>query len=256
MTISVIIPSRFSSTRFPGKPLAPILGKSMILHVYERAQRAKHVDEVLVATDDQRIIKEVEGCGGKARLTSSDHRSGTDRIAEVAMGIDSQIVVNLQGDEPLIHPEMIDMAIEPLLKDPNIPVTTLKKRISEERELRDPNVVKVVTDMSGFALYFSRHSIPFLGDYRKDIGAIDGLLESCPSYKHIGLYVYRREFLLRLSRMEPSPLEKLEKLEQLRILENGYKIKVVPTVYDSIGVDTPEDILLAERAMREHDEKT
>jgi len=228
----------------------------MILHVYERAQRAKYVDEVLVATDDQRIIKEVVGFGGKARLTSSDHRSGTDRIAEVAMGIDSQIVVNLQGDEPLIHPEMIDMAIEPLLKDPNIPVTTLKKRISEERELSDPNVVKVVTDMSGFALYFSRLSIPFLGDYRKDIGAIDGLLESCPSYKHIGLYVYRREFLLRLSRMEPSPLEKLEKLEQLRILENGYKIKVVPTVHDSIGVDTPEDILLAERAMREHDEKT
>lgn len=253
MTISAIIPARFSSTRFPGKPLAPIFGKSMIRHVYERVQRAKYVDEVLVATDDHRIINEVESFGGKARMTSSDHQSGTDRIAEVAMDCDSQIVVNVQGDEPLVLPEVIDMAIEPLLKDPRIPMTTLKTAISE-KELRDSNVVKVVTDLSGFALYFSRLPIPFLRDRQKDIDAIDGISEQSSAYKHIGLYVYRRELLVRFSRMEPSPLEKSEKLEQLRILENGYRIKVVPTVHDSIGVDTPEDILRVEKAIKEYKE--
>lgn len=251
MTISAIIPARFFSTRFPGKPLVPIFGKSMIQHVYERVQRAKYVDEVLVATDDHRIIDEVESFGGKARMTSSDHQSGTDRIAEVAMDCDSQIVVNVQGDEPLVLPEVIDMAIEPLLKDPQIKVSTLKTTILEERELSDPNVVKVVTDLAGFALYFSRFPIPFLRDNWNDLASIKGFSQPNLSYRHIGLYVYRKEILLLFSRMEPSPLEKSEKLEQLRILENGYRIKVVPTVHDSIGVDVPEDILRVEKVLAE-----
>lgn len=254
MTISVIIPSRYSSTRFPGKPLAPILGKSMIQHVYERAKRAKYVDEVLVATDDLRIFHEVENFNGKARMTSPEHPSGTDRIAEVAADIDSDIVVNVQGDEPSIHPEVIDAAIEPLFKDSSLVVTTLKTPIFDVGELRDPNVNKVVTDLSGFALYFSRLPIPFIRDSRKATDEINGISKPILSYKHIGLYVYRREFLLRLSRMEPSPLEKSEKLEQLRILENGYRIKVVPTIHDSIGVDTPEDILRVERVLKEERE--
>lgn len=251
MTISAIIPARFFSTRFPGKPLVPIFGKSMIQHVYERVQRAKYVDEVLVATDDHRIIDEVESFGGKARMTSSDHQSGTDRIAEVAMDCDSQIVVNVQGDEPLVLPEVIDMAIEPLLKDPQIKVSTLKTTILEESELSDPNVVKVVTDLAGFALYFSRFPIPFLRDNWNDLASIKGFSQPNLSYRHIGLYVYRKEILLLFSRMEPSPLEKSEKLEQLRILENGYRIKVVPTVHDSIGVDVPEDILRVEKVLAE-----
>lgn len=251
MTISVIIPSRYSSTRFPGKPLAPIIGKSMIQHVYERAKRAEYVDEVLVATDDRRIFNEVESFGGKARMTSPEHPSGTDRIAEVAVDIDSDIVVNVQGDEPSLHPEVIDAAIEPLLKDSSLVVTTLKTPIFDKGELRDPNVNKVVTDLSGFALYFSRLPIPFIRDSKSAADEINGISKPILSYKHIGLYVYRREFLLRLSGMEPTPLEKSEKLEQLRILENGYRIKVVLTSRDSIGVDTPEDIHRVERVLIE-----
>lgn len=251
MIISAIIPARYGSTRFPGKPLAVILGKSMIRHVYERVERSNYVDEVIVATDDERIFWEVKSFGGKARMTSHHHPSGTDRIAEVARDLPSRIIVNVQGDEPLVHPEMIDLAIEPLLRHPDIPVATLKTKISETQELMDPNVVKVVTDRSDFALYFSRLPIPFIRDYWNDHMKMESLEGMGHFFKHIGLYVFRREFLLLFSSMEPSTLERLEGLEQLRILENGYRIKVVRTEHTSIGVDTQEDIPRVERIMKE-----
>ena len=249
MTVSAIIPARFHSTRFPGKPLVSILGKSMIQHVYERVQRATHVDEVIVATDDLRILSEVESFGGKGRMTSPDHPSGTDRIAEVARELQTEIVVNVQGDEPLIHPEMIDLAVVPLLEEAGFPATTLRTPILDERDLTDPNVVKVVTDRAGFALYFSRFPIPYIRDSWRDFRAIRAVHPN-PFWKHIGLYVYRRDFLLRFSEMAPTPLERLEGLEQLRILENGYRIKAIETSHASIGVDTPEDLHRVERAMR------
>jgi 3-deoxy-manno-octulosonate cytidylyltransferase (CMP-KDO synthetase) len=250
MTISAIIPARYNSTRFPGKPLALILGKTMIRHVYERVQRSKYVNEVIVATDDERILSEVESFGGKARMTSPHHPSGTDRVAEVARELPFEIIVNVQGDEPLIDPQIVDLAIETIINNPYIPVVTLKTEISEPWELTDPNVVKVVTDKSDFALYFSRSPIPFIRDSWSEPLKIDSIKNKGPFFKHIGLYVYRRDFLILFSSMKPSTLEILERLEQLRILENGYKIKVVKTDFNSIGVDTPEDLRRVELLMR------
>lgn len=232
MNVVAIIPARFGSTRLEGKPLADIGGKPMIQRVYERAKGSRLIGEVTVATDDERILKAVISFGGKAVMTDSGHRSGTDRVAEAVSGTKAEIVVNIQGDEPLIEPGMIDDAIRPLLDNSDILLCTLKTRITEEDEYRDPNVVKVVTDSQGFALYFSRSPIPY-GVFKKD-----GLFP----YKHVGLYVFRRDFLVKFSGFEPTALERTENLEQLRALENGFRIKVVETSYNPIAVDTPEDL--------------
>jgi len=231
MNVVAIIPARFGSTRLEGKPLADIGGKPMIQRVYERAKGSRFISEVTVATDDERILKAVRIFGGKAVMTGK-HRSGTDRVAEAISGTKAEIVVNIQGDEPLIEPGMIDDAIRPLLDSPDILLSTLKTRITKEDEYRDPHVVKVVTDSEGFALYFSRSPVPY-GVFKKE-----GLLP----YKHVGLYVFRRDFLVKFSGLEPSALEKTENLEQLRALENGFRIKVVETGYNPISVDTPEDL--------------
>lgn len=203
----------------------------MIQCVHERVVQAALVSRVVIATDDERVLADGRRFGAEVAMTRADHPSGTDRVAEVASAGNAQIIVNVQGDEPLIDPAAIDAAIRPLLDAGAPPMSTLKKRIAEPGELRNPNVVKVVTDLAGNAIYFSRSLIPF---------SRDG--DPAVHFKHIGLYVYRRDFLLRYPALPVGPLEKLEKLEQLRALENGYDIRVVETDYESIGVDTPEDL--------------
>jgi 3-deoxy-manno-octulosonate cytidylyltransferase (CMP-KDO synthetase) len=244
--ISAVIPARYGSTRFEGKPLADILGKPMIQYVYEGVRESKWIDEVIVATDDQRIMEAVKSFGGKAVMTSPTHFTGTDRVAEVAKRLKSEIIVNIQGDEPLIKGNIIDKAIRPLLSDDNLQLSTLMTRIEEVRDWLNPHIVKVVVDQKNFALYFSRSPIPFPRDLH--IGRLEsnpfGTSRPLPKrvFKHIGVYVFRRKFLLHFSKMRPSPLEKLEKLEQLRALENGYRIKVNPVNYEPLSVDTPEDL--------------
>lgn len=240
--ITAIIPARYASTRFEGKALADIMGKPMVQHVYERTSRATLVSEVIIATDDERIAAAVRNFGGKVVMTSRDHETGTDRLAEVASCLDSDIIVNVQGDEPLIDPAMIDDAIRPLVDDDQIRMGTLKTRIKNLHDFLSPNVVKVVSNWEGFALYFSRSPLPNFRDKwnnLKDEAFASGKL-LC--YKHVGLYVYRRDFLLQYAQMSPTYLELAEKLEQLRVLENGYQIKVVETEFESIGVDTPADL--------------
>lgn len=244
MKVTAIIPARYASTRFEGKPLADILGKPMIQHVYERVKKAKSVENVLVATDDQRIFDAVLVFGGEAVMTSPNHPTGTDRLAEVARGIDSDFIVNVQGDEPLINPEMIDEAIAPLIEDASIVMGTLKCLISKVEELENSAVVKVVVDKDDFALYFSRSAIPFVRDKAGEGSPVR-------HFRHIGLYVYSRQFLLDYAMMEPSPLENAEKLEQLRAIENGFKIKVVTTEHESVGVDRPEDLEIVKEIMKE-----
>lgn len=241
MKIIAIIPARYASTRFPGKPLADLLGKPLIQWVYENTKKSLLLDDIAVATDNPLIYQAVIRFGGKAVMTSGSHKSGTDRVAEVVRGLSADIIVNVQGDEPLIRPEMIEEAISPFIKrqeargkGQEIEVTTLKKRITDPEELNSPDVVKVVTDKEGFALYFSRVPIPYHRDRNEHRQPI--------AYKHIGLYVYRRDFLLRFTEEPPSQLEEIEKLEQLRMLENGTRPFVVETKYDSIGVDAPEDL--------------
>lgn len=236
MKIIAIIPARYASSRFPGKALAAIKGKPMIQHVYQQAILAQ-LDRVIIATDDQRIYRYAREFGGEAVMTSVQHRSGTDRIAEVARNLSCDLVVNIQGDEPLIIPEIIEAAIQPFWQEQDLVMGTLKKRITEQREVNDHNVVKVVTDQDDFALYFSRSPIPFRRKQATDY------------YKHIGLYVYQRDFLLKYAGLPPTPLEKSESLEQLRALENGYRIRVVETEYNPIGVDTPADIDRVERIL-------
>ena len=228
-----LIPARYASTRFPGKVLAPIAGRPMIQHVVERARQAKLLDLVLVATDDARVRDAVAAFGGRAVMTSPDHASGTDRIAEVARGIDCGIVVNVQGDEPTLDPASIDGAVAPLLDHPTVEMATLCTPLRDEAAARDPNTVKVVCDRRGFALYFSRACIP----YYREAPAGPVLWR-----KHIGLYAYRREVLLRLGALAPTALEVAERLEQLRALEHGIRIVVVETEHDAIGVDVPADI--------------
>ena len=205
----------------------------MLAHVFERASLARYLTSVIIATDDGRIAEAAREFGAPVRMTRTDHRSGTDRVAEVASADTAEVIVNIQGDEPLIDPGAIDAAILPLLHDEEIAMGTLKKRIEDPRELGDPNVVKVVTDHAGNAIYFSRSTIPYNGA---------GFDAPVARYKHIGLYVYRREFLLGYSDLPVGPLEQAERLEQLRALENGYPIRVVETEYESLGVDTPEDL--------------
>lgn len=226
-----VIPARYASSRFPGKALASILGKPMLQHVYERASRARYLSSVMIATDDERIYSAARGFGARVRMTRADHASGTDRAAEIASAENCDIVVNIQGDEPLIDPDAIDAAILPMAHDSEIQMATLKKRIEDPREVANPNVVKVVTDLNGDAIYFSRAPIPH---YREG--------ESGVHYKHIGLYLYQRDFLLGYSSLPVGPLEQAERLEQLRALENGLRIRVVETDYESAGVDTPQDL--------------
>jgi 3-deoxy-manno-octulosonate cytidylyltransferase (CMP-KDO synthetase) len=222
-----VIPARYASSRFPGKALAKVDSRTMLEHVYERVSMARYLGAVVVATDDQRIFDEARRFGARVKMTRGDHVSGSDRVAEVASAFeDFELVVNIQGDEPLIDPNAIDAAVLPLLEEPAIPMGTLKKRIEDPREIADPNVVKVVTDRFENALYFSRSTIPCTGT----------------QYKHIGLYVYRRDFLLRYPDLPVGPLEQAESLEQLRALENGFRIRVVETDYESFGVDTPADL--------------
>jgi 3-deoxy-manno-octulosonate cytidylyltransferase (CMP-KDO synthetase) len=228
-----VIPARYTSSRFPGKPLARIGSKSMLEHVFERTSQARYITTVTIATDDERIAAAARSFGAPVRLTRADHLSGTDRVAEVASADTAELVVNIQGDEPLIDPAAIDAAILPLLHDDEILMGTLKKRIEDPREIGDPNVVKVVTDRVGDAIYFSRSTIPY--------GAGGSACQPV-HYKHVGLYVYRRDFLLGYSDLPVGPLEQAERLEQLRALESGYSIRVVETDYESLGVDTPEDL--------------
>lgn len=246
MKISAVIPARYGSTRFEGKPLADILGKPMIQYVYEGVCQSKLIDEVIVATDDQRILDAVKSFGGSVMMTSAAHPTGTDRVAEVAKKLKSEIIINVQGDEPLIKGTIIDKAIRPLLTDDALQMSTLMTRIEEVRDWLNPHIVKVVVDQKNFALYFSRSPIPFPRDLQ--IGRLEshpfGTDRPLPKkvFKHIGVYVFRRKFLLGFSKMKPTPMEKLEKLEQLRALENGYRIKVTPVNYEPICVDTPEDL--------------
>jgi 3-deoxy-manno-octulosonate cytidylyltransferase (CMP-KDO synthetase) len=235
-----VIPARYASTRFPGKALADIAGRPMIQHVYTRAASARHVDAVLVATDDARIADAVTRFGGTVRMTRVDHRTGTDRLAEVASSLDCDLVVNVQGDEPLIEPSVIDAAIEPFRDDAGLMMSTVCTRLLHDEAIADPNVVKVVTDVRGLALYFSRAPIPFVRGRREAAGG---------PRKHLGLYVYRREFLRTIAALEPAELERSESLEQLRVLEHGFSIRVVETPYDSIGVDTPEDLQQVRRLL-------
>ncbi len=240
--IIAIIPARYGSTRFPGKSLALIEGKPMIQWVYERTKRARLIDRILVATDDDRIMRAVADFGGEAVMTSPDHPTGTDRIAETARGLECGIIVNVQGDEPLIEPAMIDEAIAPLVDDPAIVMGTVCKQIVAAEEAFDPNVVKVVLDEQGFALLFSRAPIPWDRDAWAGKRSLDELSLTSALFKHIGLYVYRRDFLLRYAELPQTQLEATEKLEQLRVLGHGYRIRTVITEYESFGVDIPGDL--------------
>ena len=227
-----IIPSRYQSTRLPGKALANIAGAPMVEHVHRRASEAKLLDAVVVATDDQRIADAVDAFGGTAVMTDAIHPSGTDRLAEVAAALTGDIIVNIQGDEPTIAPEAIDSAVKLLLDRPADQMATLRRRIDDPADLANPSVVKLVTDSDGYALYFTRSAVPFVrpGHPRP------------VSWRHLGLYAYRREFLVRLASLAPTPLEQAEGLEQLRAIEHGYRIITTETLADAIGVDTPEDL--------------
>ena len=231
-SVLVVIPARYHSTRLPGKILADIAGHPMIEHVYRRAGGARLVHGVIVATDDERIAAAVRGFGGAALMTRADHVSGTDRIAEAVSSLPCRAVVNVQGDEPLIEPGTIDAAIKPLLEDSTVEMSTISRPFASIEEFRSPNVVKVVTNSRGDALYFSRAAIPFSRD--------PGL--PAPARAHVGLYVYRRETLLKLAGLSAAPLETLESLEQLRALAHGIRIRVVETAHAAAGVDTPEDL--------------
>ncbi|NOT47088.1 MAG: 3-deoxy-manno-octulosonate cytidylyltransferase [Acidobacteria bacterium] len=246
--VIAIIPARFASTRLPGKLLLDVCGKPLILHTLERAAAAGTVARVIVATDDDRIFKVVTESGAEAMMTSPDHQSGSDRIAEVAAKLpEGSIIVNVQGDEPLISPETIDRAVEILIGDPDADVATICEAIETATDVFSPDIVKVVANESGDAIYFSRSPIPFLRDEVNRAGGLAFALKDDPGLlrhfkKHTGLYVYRREFLLRYAKMPPSRLERAEMLEQLRILENGGKIKIVEVAASSIGVDTTKDL--------------
>ena len=230
MNVVGVIPARYSSTRFEGKIIADVLGKPMIQHVYERAKEARLLEDVIIAADDDRVINAIKEFGGKVIFTSPDQPTGSDRIAEVVNPLDVRVVVNIQGDEPLIRPKMINDLASALLEDESIVMATLIKKIDNPEDVSNPNVVKVVVDKDGFALYFSRSPIPYA---RTSSGIC---------YKHIGLYAYTKDFLFTFTNLPALNLESSEALEQLRALEYGYKIKTVETEYDTVGVDTPEDL--------------
>lgn len=229
-----VIPARYASTRFPGKPLAIINGKTMIQRVYEQASKATSLTQVIVATDDQRIFDAVAAFGGKVVMTSEAHQSGTDRCAEVLEKLEEKpdAIINIQGDEPFIYPEQINQ-VAACFDDSETEIATLAMKVKNLEELQNSNVVKVVKDKNGFALYFSRSAIP----YKRNTAFAENVF-----YKHVGIYGYRAEALAKISQLEPSNLEMMEGLEQLRWLENGYRIKVAETEFESFAVDTPEDL--------------
>jgi 3-deoxy-manno-octulosonate cytidylyltransferase (CMP-KDO synthetase) len=236
MKILGVIPARYDSSRFPGKPLADIMGKTMIRRVVEQVQKCPLVDDVIVATDDNRIAENVLSSGGKVIMTGKNHRSGTDRIGEVlekleAEGKSFDIIINIQGDEPFIDPKQIEEVIS-LFRDPGVQIATLAKKITSHEEVQNPNVVKVVFGKSGQALYFSRSPIPY----------VRTKTDEASYYKHVGMYAYKTEILRQLVSLKSSPLEHAESLEQLRWLENGYEIHVHITEFESVAIDTPEDL--------------
>lgn len=231
-----IIPVRYGSHRFPGKPLAPILGKPMVQWVYQNACRSALLSRVIVATDDPRILEAARGFGAEAVLTSAEHISGTERAAEVASRLEVPIILNIQGDEPLLAPEMLDSLVE-ALQDVAVPMATLMRKNTDLSRIQDENVVKVVCDGQGNALYFSRSPLP-----HEPVGHF---------WEHVGLYGFQRPFLLEFRSMAPSKLEKAERLEQLRVLESGFKIKVLETTHSTLSVDTPEDIIKVEKKLKE-----
>jgi 3-deoxy-manno-octulosonate cytidylyltransferase (CMP-KDO synthetase) len=245
MRIIGVIPARYQSSRLEGKVLADIHGKSMVQHVYERARRASCLDDVVVATDDERIRSAVEGFGGKAVMTSADHRSGTDRVAEAVRGMDADaivnVIVNIQGDEPMLDPAMIAEVVDPFRSGASAGVVTLKKRVMHESEFADPGVVKVVTDPSGYALYFSRSLIPYPRQRTPRFAV----------FEHLGLYAYTQSALMRLAELPPSELEEIESLEQLRALENGIRMLVIETAsrQEMLSVDTQADLERARELM-------
>jgi 3-deoxy-manno-octulosonate cytidylyltransferase (CMP-KDO synthetase) len=242
MSILAVIPARYASTRLPGKPLVALHGKSMIQRVWERVRQAELVSDVIVATDDERIRSAVEAFGGQAVLTRADHRSGTERVAEVAvLRREAEILVNVQGDEPLIEPAAVDAAVAAIRDDAEVNVATLAVPIGNPADIMDPNVVKAVLDFDGNALYFSRAPIPWVRD-RKDAVHARHL-------KHLGLYAFRRAALLEFPTFPQGDLERMEQLEQLRWLENGYRIRVVETDYDSVSVDMPDDVGRVEKLL-------
>jgi 3-deoxy-manno-octulosonate cytidylyltransferase (CMP-KDO synthetase) len=230
----VVIPARYDSVRFPGKVLTDMKGKSMIQRVVERTRGARAAEKILVATDDERVAAAVAAFGGEAVMTRHDHHSGTERLAEVAAKVNAPIFVNVQGDEPLVEPSAIDLAVETLASDSTVAIATLATPILQPSLLGDPNVVKVVMDFDSDALYFSRAPIPWLRD--------TSTAETPRYFKHLGIYVFRRDVLLEFPTLPPGELERIEQLEQLRWLENGYRIRVAITDYDSIAVDVPEDV--------------
>ncbi len=234
-----VIPVRFASTRLMGKPLAEIGDKPLIQHTYESASQSKLLNKIIIAVDDKKVAQVCRDFGAEVIITPKSITTGSDRIANAAKKLDeADIIVNIQGDEPFISGRMIDEAVEPLLFDNEVNISTLAKRIESVAELQSPDVVKVVFDYNNYALYFSRSSIPFV----RDIISAELALEKTEIYKHIGLYVYRKEFLLKFTKLKVTDLERAEKLEQLRMLENGMKIKIVVTEFDSLSVDTPDDL--------------
>ena len=246
MKFTAIIPARYASTRFPGKPLAMLGGKPVIQRVYEQA--ASVLDEAYVATDDERILNTVENFGGRAVMTRADHKSGTDRIEEAATttGTDADIIINIQGDEPFVQPSQIETLCH-LFDDPQTQIGTLGKRFETIEAVMNPNSPKIVCDIRGFALYFSRSPIPFIRGIDEELW-----LQHFPFLKHLGIYAYRREVLTEITRLPQSPLEKAESLEQLRWLQNGYRIRVGETNVETVGIDTPEDLQRAEAFLAAH----
>ncbi|HWL92516.1 MAG TPA: 3-deoxy-manno-octulosonate cytidylyltransferase [Phycisphaerae bacterium] len=235
MKAVAVIPARYASSRFPGKPLARQTGKYLIQHVVERVSAARSISEIVVATDDRRIFDAVVSFGGRAAMTREDHPSGTDRVAEVAATLDAELIVNVQGDEPEIDPASIDRLVTRMASDSQVPIGTLACPFSADADPRDSNAVKVVVDQRGRALYFSRSLIPYP---RESMGAPDSAADWL---LHVGIYAYRRDFLFTLAGLPPTPLEQIEKLEQLRVLENGYPIAVTIVSHAAAGIDTPED---------------
>lgn len=240
--VLAVIPARYASVRFPGKPLAPIAGQPMIQRVVERVRQAERVSRVVVATEDERIRLAVEGMGAEAVMTRADHRTGTDRVAEVATHVEAAIYVNVQGDEPLIDPGTIDAVVAEMQDDEQIQIGTPCSAIREPKEIMDPNVVKVVRDFDGNGLYFSRAPVPWVRETKEKVAV--------RHWKHIGLYAFRRDALLEFPTLPPGELERVEQLEQLRWLENGFRIRVVETDYDAVSVDVPADVARVEQILK------
>ena len=240
--VIVVIPSRYGSIRLPGKPLVSLAGKPMVQHVYERAKKAQTVHRVIVATDDQRIVEAVKAFGGEVRMTRADHRTGTERIAEVAVHEKGDIYVNVQGDEPLVDPVAIDTAVASLLEEPAAQIATVATAIRHANDIMDPNIVKTVLDFDSNGMYFSRAPIPWVRDTQQKIHV--------KYWKHLGLYVFQRDALLEYPTLPQGELERIEQLEQLRWLENGWKIRVAEVEHDAVSVDVPEDVTRVEKLLK------